>query len=718
MEESNNNILFNFFLLGCEWAILCRNNILYYDIHGSNILLKANGDFAVVDMDDVEIFEFPKEIEKYANGLINLYTNFGMEFGAAFRYGFINVAGDVGCVLYDILYNKNELTTFNSTIRKRKVDINVESLTKIYAKWNALIDESFVKKVTNGKYKYGEFSFIELMERNSDAYNNFKEAHKDDRDLLKHEYQVYFANGLFSENDFDIVASALTLCQIEFLEQQYFLASYYFCVARERITNNEDCLMSLKEDISCAIYRFISKFGQDGTRRLLAYVFHESFRLRLQRSIINHFYEIWYWSDFAREHSIEDFIEERKYGCYKCHDCNNVDFFDEAIVECRSCGSKNIEQISLEEYISLKVASLISQNNDISKEVSVDHTNPKEKLPELNSVALIPLYIQKINTSERKNKYADAIELAICIEKFLHSNPNICDDKGYVIEKARTGGQIFYSTITPNEVAKLFLDGAENVKNDYESYICYKLCVLYEKENNRAAALEYARRIIELANCSPRWLQNGYIECAYELLKNHYDDMGNKKEALIYSNIIFTYSMLTKIDDEFSNDTNSSEIRDTITILMDIGKSNASVGNISLAYSCYILALRIHIYYHGSRDPETATIYHNIAQLFAAKKLYEDAYNFWSVSLMLLEGSKIERYAEQISEIETSVLNVLSESTSHVTLSEWKKEWMAERAFNVFPEKRFERKTSPDNEMPKREISMEELLKEYVVYNA
>ena len=85
---------------------------------------------------------------------------------------------------------------------------------------------------------------------------------------------------------------------------------------------------------------------------------------------------------------------------------------------------------------------------------------------------------------------------------------------------------------------------------------------------------------------------------------------------------------------------------------------------------------------------------------------------------MLLEGSKIERYAEQISEIETSVLNVLSESTSHVTLSEWKKEWMAERAFNVFPEKRFERKTSPDNEIPKREISMEELLKEYVVYNA
>lgn len=719
MEEQNNNAFFGFFLLGCEWAILCRNNILYYDFHEGNILFKENGDLAVVDTDDAEIVEFPKEIRKYANGLINLYTNLGMDLGAAFRYGFTTVAGDVGCVLYDILYSRNELTALNSTIRKRQVDINAESLTKIYTKWNALVDESFVRKMTNGKYKYGEFSFIELMERNSEAYHNFKEAHKDNTDLLKHEYQVYFANGLFSENDFDVVASALTLCQIEFLRQQYFLASYYFCVARERITNNEDLLISLKNDLSYAVRLFISKFGQDGTQRLLAYVFHESFRLRIQRTIINYFYEIWYWSDFSREHSIEDFIEERQYGCYKCHDCNYVDFFDELIVECKSCGSKNIEQISLEEYISLEVSSLTSQSNDISKEGSVDHTHLKKKLPELDSAALIPLYIQAINTSECKNEYDNAIELAKCIEKFLHSNPNICDENGYVIEKARIGGQIFYSTITPNEVLKLFLDGTENVKNDYESYICYKLCVLYEKKNDRSTALEYAKRIIKLANCSPRWLHDNYIKCAYELLKNHYDDEDNKKEALIYSNIIFTYGMLNKIDNEFANNSNSSEIRNTIAILMDIGKSNASAGNISLAYSCYILALRMHIYHHGSRHPEAAIIYHNIAQLFAAKKLYKDAYSFWSVSLMLLESSKIKRFAEQISEIEKSILKLLSESTSHVTLSEWKKEWMAEWAFRVFPEKRFERKTSPDNKMPERKISsIEELLKEYSVYNA
>ena len=89
----------------------------------------------------------------------------------------------------------------------------------------------------------------------------------------------------------------------------------------------------------------------------------------------------------------------------------------------------------------------------------------------------------------------------------------------------------------------------------------------------------------------------------------------------------------------------------------------------------------------------------------------------WSMSLMLLEGSKIKRFAEQISEIETSILKLLSEATSHITLSEWKKEWMAERAFSVFPEKRFERKTSPDNKIPKIEMSIEETLKEYVVYN-
>ncbi len=43
------------------------------------------------------------------------------------------------------------------------------------------------------------------MERNLGDYHNFKEPHKDDRDLLKHEYQVYFVNRLFSENDYKSV---------------------------------------------------------------------------------------------------------------------------------------------------------------------------------------------------------------------------------------------------------------------------------------------------------------------------------------------------------------------------------------------------------------------------------------------------------------------------------------------------------------------------------
>lgn len=715
MKGKNNNILFSFFRLGCIWEYLCQHNILYYDFHEDNFLFSKDGDFSVADMDDVEIVKFPEEIEKYANGLSNLYVNFGMELGAAFRYGFINAAGEIGNVLYDIMYNRNGMSALSITT-VRKIDTNAETLSKIYSEWHSLVDDSFVKKITNKTYEYGEFSFIELMERNRNDYNEFKEKYKDNRDLLKHEYQVYFANGLTSENDFDIAASALTLCQIEFCNQQFFLAGYYYMVACERIVRNEAGLMSLKKDILYARYLFVSKFGQEETQRVYDYIFHETFRLRIQRSTENYFYEIWYWSDFSKDFLIEDYIKERSYGCYKCDDCNNIDFFDELIEKCGICGSKRIEKISLQEYINLKTNILTSEDTSASKKSFVDDTQNIE-IHELKSVELIPIYVQMLNTYAKKGEYDAAIELGKQVEAFLQSNPNVYDEKGYVIEKAKAGGQIFCSTTTPNEVLKLFLEGTENVKNDYESYIYYKLCVLYDKKNNCTVALEYAEKLIKLANCSPRWLQQRYVECAYLLMKTYYEDKGDKKEALIYSNILFTYDMLDKIDHELSQNINCNEIRDTITSLMNIGNSNAKAGNISLAYSCYILALRMHIYHHGCRHPETALIYSNIAKLLATKKIYDEAYSFWGVSLMLLESSKIERYKEQISEIEMDISKCLSEADYYGSISKWKEEYMTEQTFNIFPEKRFENRESPDNKMPSIEISREELFKEYVVYN-
>ena len=101
----------------------------------------------------------------------------------------------------------------------------------------------------------------------------------------------------------------------------------------------------------------------------------------------------------------------------------------------------------------------------------------------------------------------------------------------------------------------------------------------------------------------------------------------------------------------------------------------------------------------------------------ASKKLYDEAYDFWAVSLMLLESSKIKQYKKQISEIEIDISKCLSESGYQGSVSQWKKECMTEQAFNIFPEKRFENNKSSDNETSIIEISGEEMFNEYVVYN-
>lgn len=714
-RPSENKILFSFYILGCRIAELCKSNILYYDFHDGNILFDKEGNCSILDLDDVEILEFPKEIEKYSNGIINLYTNFGMEYGAAFRYGLISVMGNIGQVLYDIMYNKHGLTVLENIDKPRQV--NIENLNKMYMDWNSLVDNSFVKKVTNNSYQYYEFTFIELMQRNAIEFRKFKDTYKDNNKLMKHEYQTYLANAIRSENDFDIISASLTLCQLEFFSQDYFLAAYYYLLAREKTMNNEDFLMTLKDAMVYASALFVSKYGIEGSNRLFDYILHDTSKIRIQRGIIhNYFYEIWYWSDFAKEHLIDDFIVERLYGCYKCLDCNNMGFFDVEIKKCESCGSENLSKIPLLEYIALEKDRLMSLEDDISEESSEKATYITADIPELNSVSLIPMYIQIISSCQREKEFDTAIELARCVETFLKDHPEVCDKKGYVIERAREGGQIFYSPSTPNMLAKFFLNITENVRNDYESYILHKISTLYEEKGDIESALKYARKIINIANNSPRWIKQDYIVHACSIEQAYCAVNGNHKKELIFANMLFTYKMLDMIDNEYSNENINWEEKDTITNLVDIGETNANAENISLAYSCYMLALRMHIYRYGSRHPETAMIYSKLAQLLAIKKVYDEAYAFWGVSLLLLEKSKIERYNSQISEIETIILKCLSEVKYEGGLSDWKKEWMTDLAFNIFPEKRYEKNSSSENKIPKIEISKEDMLKDYIVH--
>lgn len=708
--------MFNFFILGCEYAKLCKKNILYYDFHKKNILFSDDGNFGVVDCDDMQIVNFPEEIDKYANAVINLYLNFGIQFGAAFRYGFICEAGEVGEVLYDIMYNQNELTCLKVVNKLREINTKSKNLVEIYEKWNELIDNSFVKEVTGQTNKYLEFSFIELMSRNSELYDEFKKKYRNNRDMMKHEYQVYFANAFNSENIFDLVGSAITLCQIEFLNHQYFLAAYYLTLAREEMITNEDCLDSLKEDFDFSVIRFINKFGEDEVNRLLKYVFHEVIRLRIQKGVCNVFYEIWYWSDFSKEHQIEDFILERLFGCYKCLDCKNIDFFDNDLDKCESCGSENLRQISFEEYMDVKMNQIQAEENENSDIENPEDTYAIDSIPELDTVDLIPVYIQMISSYEQKGDYDNAIDLAIRVENFLKNNPEICDEKGYIIENGCSSPKVFYSTITPNSLFKWFLDKTDSFKNDYESYISYKLCSLYTKKNDDIMALKYANIIIELANNSPRWLRQQYIYDAYSVKKSVSYRSKNKEDTLKYSNLIFIYDMLDKIDNNFQEYSDNSEISGTIKSLMNIGCSNSYANNTSIAYSCYMLALRIHIYHYGIRHPDTAIIYYNLGKLFAKKKLYEETYAHFGISLSMLEESRIERYKKQIIEIESTVSKCILEFNYKGSLNDWKKEWINNSAFNIFPERRFEKKESNKNSMPKMNMSKEELFDEFIVY--
>ena len=609
MEEDRDNKLFRFFQLGCDWVELCRNNVLYFDFHEGNILYSGNGRIKVIDTDDAQILAFPKEIEQYAKGMLSLYVHFGKEFGAAFRYGVICAAGKIGRVLYDILFDEYELTVLNKRrgTGRTRLALLPDEMVKEYEKWNMLLENSFVRKETGGRYEYKEFSYIELMERNPDAYRVFKETYGTNREALKHEYQVYFANGLFFENDFDVAASALTLSQIAFADGEYFAALYYLLAARERLARNEDRLASLNKHLSTVIALFVSKFGLDGTQNLSDYVFHETFRLRIQRKFLNQYYEIWYWEDFSKEHSSEDYAQKRQYGCYSCRDCNKNGFFDGPIDECELCGSKRIDRISLQEYIRLHIKELSSSQAESDDAANEDPDAREERPLELESLEGIPLCIQRIGEAERKGRINTAIELAKSIESFLQEHPELHDDDGFVIEKARVGGQIFYSAVSPNEVLKLFLEEPQNVKNDYESFVCHKLRVLYEKADNLETAAEYAKKIIELADCSRRWLLHEYVEQAYETLVKYYNGERDKTEALKYSNIVFTYHMLDVIENALADEKNGEIISSAISALLDIGKSNANARNASLAYSCYTLALRMHVYHHGRRHRFTKT---------------------------------------------------------------------------------------------------------------
>lgn len=712
-QQNYETLLFNFFLMGCSWARLCRKNLLYYDFHRDNVIFMRTKGVRIIDLDDAEFLDFPKEIDTYAKALSNLFLNFGMDFGAAFRFGFITATGEVGTALFDLLYKNNGITPLNGPIVQKQTE--ADNLQEIYAKWNELVDDSFVGKITNWNYEINEFSYIELMQRHHDEYKSFKNKYKNNYQLIRHEYQVYFANGLVKENDFDIVASALALSQFECIDQHFFLSAYYFFIFIERCLKDEGLRETVKGEEAIAQAFLLSRIGIDKSQQLIDYVKHETYRLRIQKFKTNPYLEIWYWSDFSKANSIEGFFENRHYGCYRCQDCDHIDFFDEDkddSILCASCGSRRTEQISLSEYLRLLENKYRDQDvHDISANDNTlhAHSDIKDSLPKLDNIAFIPLYISAVKQLEERNQYDDAIGILNQIDLYIQNNPSVLDENGYVIDTPMEAGGVFYSIIDPHKLLKLFSVENMTVKYDYESYIYYKRIELNDKKGDRISASQDALKLIEIANYSPRWVHESYLLRAYELLNGFYKEKGNNTEALTYSNVLFTYQMIEILENKHLKDADFDMV---INQFLNTGISNASAGNISLARSCLLFSLKMHIYFHGSRHPDSAVIYHHLAKVAVRKKLYEDAYRCWAVSLILLDVRK-EYFAELINDIEACISKSLSE-TGNTTLADWKKKWMEEYAFSVFPEKRYEKHESDDSTLPHENVSPEELFREYV----
>lgn len=713
---------FGFFQLGCNWVDLCRQNILFFDFHEGNLIFDEDG-IKIVDIDDAKILEFPKEIEQFARGVIGLFINFGKEYGAAFRYGVCCEAGRIGQVMFDILYDKHGLTVVKSKCEtsEKQLTVSTEKLIREYANWNKIIEDSFIRKMTDGKYEYDVFSYIELMQKNEYAYQTFKRTYGANSEAINHECQVYFANGLSSGNDFDVISSALTMSQIAFNNDKLFISVYYLFAAHEKKVQNEKLFVSFDEIESFMATLIASKIGKDSFNNLMDYVTHETFRLRIERGLKNPYYEIWYWEDFSKEHSFDDYIMERQYGYYVCDDCNNVGSFDGILDICDSCGSSRVKKISTHDYIRLQVSNLTSLQNEDAvnhKEEINDYSYSKiedmsTELPVLDSLAIC---VRRIIESEKKGHIQTAIELACSVESFLKNHPELFDEDGFVIEKPRTGGQIFYDLFDPTMLVKLFLDENEHVRNDYEGFICHVLCKLYKQNNDMENAVKYAKKTISLADSSRRWLFHVYVKEAYKTLSDYYQDNGDAQNALKYANIVFNYYILNTGEHILKETENHEVIDPFLTSIMSLGNINASAGNLSLAYSCFTFALRMHIYHHGCRHPDTAVIYHSIALLLVSKKLFEEAWAFWGVALLLLKDMKATRFIQQKADIEKAILASLEESRSQMTLSEWKDKNMTPIAFSVFPEKNFEKASK--EEIHTREMSPWDLKKRLVVYNA
>ena len=418
-EIEYNKLLFGFYLAGCNIAQLCKNNIMYTDYHRKNLLIGEDGLVTFVDIDDAQIEDFPREIRKYARAIMNFHVNFDKDLGAAFRFGFVHTAGEIGQRLYNILYNDHELSCLLGEINKTEIDLDPIEMQKEYDEWNKLISDTYIYQAAHGGTQYDEYYYIALQQKNVELFHTSKSKYEENELVYRYEYETYLANSLRSGNKFDFYAALVTLAYAEFKNGNDILSLYYYAVACHEMQEQDDQYPKQSEMRRYVAAMFVRKYGRRKTNQAIINVLLETLYLRAHYATFNYYMEIWYWSDFHREHRIDELFEQREFVLYKCANCGFMGFQERRVNSCDRCASKELLIMEIED----KINALIEEHENKAEEKT------KIDLPVLSSVETIPIYCRTIMAHLANNELETAALLAKEIETYLDNHPEIIDDQ-------------------------------------------------------------------------------------------------------------------------------------------------------------------------------------------------------------------------------------------------------------------------------------------------
>ena len=443
-----------------------------------------------------------------------------------------------------------------------------ERLARVYEQWMNLIRDAFIFQVSERGTKYDEYYYLSLQQKNEELFHKSKDKYKDNMEVLRYEYETYLANSLRSGNRFDYLSALVTHSYAEWMLGNEILSACYYSMANLEM-QEEDKLFSRQLQMRRHVAAlFAKKYGVEECRNLFRNITMETFYLRLCDPLANCYFDIWYWSDFQKQHCIEELMGERSYLLYSCPDCGFEDFAEWHSAACSCCNCKDIKEISITEKVSMMVE---AERNKQKQSVI--------KVPKLDCVEVLDTWFDIIKQCMDSGELDAAITLAKEAESYLADHPEIKDAQGYVKMPRHCAGNVYRDIHDPTKLTKLLSIDRDYMKRDCETEICVVLYRLYLAQDQLEGAEMYAQRVIWLLNNSDRQIPSGYAEEAYEVLSELTERRGDNQLALEYASYRFVIHAVLELE---RNDV------DLISLVNQIGKKYAISGHYGIAQFCFL----------------------------------------------------------------------------------------------------------------------------------